>query len=94
VAVRADDDLDFLGAVAATAVGTARELEREARAAQRAALQERRAAHHRVGDVYIADFIPFARGARLFGRACGATSRWSAWPPASVGREGRHPPRI
>ena len=35
----------------------------------RAALQERKAAHERGVDVYIADFIPFAHGARLFGSA-------------------------
>ena len=35
----------------------------------RAALQERKAAHDRGVDVYIADFIPFAHGARLFGSA-------------------------
>ncbi len=35
----------------------------------RVALQERKAAHDRGVDVYIADFIPFAHGARLFGRA-------------------------
>jgi phosphohistidine swiveling domain-containing protein len=34
-----------------------------------AALQERKAAHERGVDTYIADFIPFAHGARLFGRA-------------------------
>ena len=34
-----------------------------------AALQERKAAHDRGVDVYVADFIPFAHGARLFGRA-------------------------
>jgi len=33
------------------------------------ALQERKAAHDRGVDVYVADFIPFAHGARLFGRA-------------------------
>ncbi len=34
-----------------------------------AALCERKAAHDRGVDVYVADFIPFAHGARLFGRA-------------------------
>ena len=34
-----------------------------------AALQERKAAHERGVDVYVADFVPFAHGARLFGRA-------------------------
>jgi len=38
---RSDDDLDFHGAVAATAVGTARELEGEERAAQLAAFLTR-----------------------------------------------------
>ena len=35
----------------------------------RAVLQERKAAHDHGVDVYIADFIPFAHGARLFGSA-------------------------
>ena len=34
-----------------------------------AALRERKAAHERGVDTYIADFIPFAHGARLFGSA-------------------------
>ena len=41
VAVRADDDLDFHGAVAATAVGAARELAGDERAAQFAAFLTR-----------------------------------------------------
>ena len=34
-----------------------------------AALRERKAAHDAAVDVYLADFIPFAHGVRLFGRA-------------------------
>ena len=41
----------------------------------RTALEERKAAHERFVDVYVRDFIPFAHGARLFGRVYNDTVR-------------------
>ena len=62
-----DEDLPALAAAAERL--SAGSLERLDDAGLRAALQERKAAHERGVDVYITDFVPFAHGARLFGRA-------------------------
>ena len=62
-----DEDLPSLAAAAERL--SAGSLERLDDAGLRAALQERKAAHERGVDVYVTDFIPFAHGARLFGRA-------------------------
>jgi rifampicin phosphotransferase len=62
-----DEDLPALAAAADRLAATP--LETLDDAALRAALQERKGAHERGVDMYIADFIPFAHGARLFGSA-------------------------
>ena len=63
------EDEDIPALVAAADRLAAAPLENLDDAGLRAALQERKAAHDRGVDVYIADFIPFAHGARLFGSA-------------------------
>ena len=62
-----EEDVPALVAAADRLAGTP--LESLDDAGLRAALQERKAAHDHGVDVYIADFIPFAHGARLFGSA-------------------------
>ena len=62
-----DEDLPSLAAAAERL--SAGSLERLDDAGVLAALRERKAAHERGVDVYVTDFIPFAHGARLFGRA-------------------------
>ncbi len=62
-----DEDLPALAAAADRL--EAASLDGLDNAGLRAALKERKAAHDRCVDVYIADFIPFAHGARLFGAA-------------------------
>ncbi|MCX6374355.1 MAG: PEP-utilizing enzyme [Actinobacteria bacterium] len=63
------EDEDIPSLVAAADRLAATPLEGLDDAGLRAALQDRKAAHDRGVDVYIADFIPFAHGARLFGSA-------------------------
>ncbi len=63
------EDEDLPGLAAAADRLEAASLEGLDDASLRAALQERKAAHDRGVDVYTADFIPFAHGARLFGAA-------------------------
>jgi len=62
-----DEDLPSLSADADRLSAT--RLESVDDAGLRAVLDERKAAHERGVDLYTTDFIPFAHGARLFGRA-------------------------
>jgi pyruvate,water dikinase len=63
------EDEDLPGLAAAADRLEAASLDGLDDAGLRAALQERKAAHDNGVDVYTADFIPFAHGARLFGAA-------------------------